>query len=384
MMFDRAAGFGPNPYDPVATSDRLGEAVGATGQELRRAVAAAAPREPGVYGMIDARGRLSYVGKAKNLRARLLSYFRPGSRPAKAGRIIAGARALLWETAPHEFSALLRELALIRTFCPPYNVVGQPGRRRFTYLHLGRRPAPYFFRHAEPLASSLAVYGPLPGGRKLGDVVRRLNDLFRLRDCPQTVPLKFADQPELFPTDDPPGCLRYEIRKCLGPCIAAVTRRKYLDGVRAAKRLLDGRDSETMLALRRSMAEAAAAQQFEQAATLRDTIDDLFWLQERLAWLQNARMEYSFVYPLAGIWYLIRSGRVVAAVAEPLCNRSRGRAKRALDAVFPKAGGPSTVPYELYDDVLLVSGWFRRHPEERNRAIPPDKARSFCEREFAA
>jgi excinuclease ABC subunit C len=383
MLFDAFPGFGPNRYDPTRSQSVLEQVNGKRPQDLRAAVREAAPKVAGVYGMLDPRNRLTYVGKAKNLRSRLLSYFRPNSRDAKAGKIVAQARAVVWETAPSEFAALLRELELIRTFCPSYNVMGQPGRRRFTYLHLGRTPAPYFFKHRDLLPKTIATYGPLPGSRRLGDAVRRLNDMFRLRDCPQSIPLKFADQRELFPVDEPAGCLRYDIGMCLGPCIAAITRPQYSRGVRAAKAFLDGVDAEPLQKLKQAMAEAAAAHQFERAASLRDRIDDLYWLQERLAWLQTARREFSFVYPVEGVWYVLRGGRVMAAVPAPHCRRSRKTALKAVDAIFPLGGGSSIIPNEMYDHVLLVSAWFRRHASEKERIFSPNEAREHC-RELSA
>ena len=95
------------------------------------------PCAPGVYGMVDRQGELIYVGQSKSLRNRLVSYF-AGSAPCKAQRIIAHAQRLLWETAPDEFAALLRELELIRRRRPQFNVRGQPNRRRPPYLILGR------------------------------------------------------------------------------------------------------------------------------------------------------------------------------------------------------------------------------------------------------
>lgn len=377
MLFDAFPGFGPNRYDPTRTQSSQEQVNGKRPEDLRAAVRAAAPKLPGVYGMLDPRNRLTYVGKAKNLRSRLLSYFRPNSRDAKAGKIVAQARAIVWETGPSEFAALLRELELIRTFCPSYNVLGQPGRRRFTYLHLGRTPAPYFFKHKDLLPKTIATYGPLPGSRRLGDAVRRLNDMFRLRDCPQTIPLKFADQRELFPVDEPAGCLRFDIGMCLGPCIAAITKPQYSRGVREAKAFLDGQDREPIEKLKKAMADAATAYEFERAASLRDRIDDLNWLQERLAWLQTARREYSFIYPIEGVWYVLRGGRVMAAVIAPKCRRTRKTALKAIDAVFP-ASGTSIIPNEMYDHVLLVAAWFRRHADEKERILMPKDARERC------
>jgi hypothetical protein len=112
---------------------------------------------------------------------------------------------------------------------------------------------------------------------------------------------------------------------------------------------------------------------------LRDTVDELFWLQERLAWLQKARREYSFIYPVSGVWYLIRGGRVLASVVEPTNVKTRRIARRAIDAVFPPGGGPSIIPNDLYDHVMLVSGWFRRLPLEQAKALTPDEARMRCD-----
>src|SRR5262249_22653609 len=148
---------------------------------------------PGVYGMVNAIGQLTYVGKAKNLRARLLSYFRPRSRDPKAGRIVHQARELVWETSTSEFAALLRELELIRRWQPRFNVQGQPLRRRRLYVCIGRRPAPYLHLSARPGPRGVACYGPIPASRRARAAVRHLNDLFRLRDCPQSQEMVFAD-----------------------------------------------------------------------------------------------------------------------------------------------------------------------------------------------
>ncbi|MFL5327708.1 MAG: UvrB/UvrC motif-containing protein [Gemmataceae bacterium] len=376
-------GFGPNSFDLRRNRAELARVSGSKPAVLRAGVRADCPREPGVYGMLDPRGRLIYVGKAKNLRARLMSYFRPGSREPKAGRIIAQTRQLIWEQGPNEFAALLRELELIRRFRPAYNVMGQPGRRRIVYLVIGRPPVSYCYLSRELPKATVGVFGPLPGARRLGDCVRRLNDLFQLRDCPQSQIFRFADQKELFPVIEPAGCLRYEIGTCSGPCVAAVTRASYARNVRRAKAFLDGLDDSLLHQLQTEMESAAASFAYERAAGLRDRIEDLRWLQERLAWLQQARREYSFVYSVITpsgreIWYLIRAGRVWLTTAAPHDARTRKSAVKALDAVFPTKGGPSVVPGEHFDHVLLVAAWFRRYPAERQRVIDLDRARGLC------
>jgi excinuclease ABC subunit C len=287
------------------------------GPGLRARVRQDCPRRPGVYGMVDARGELIYVGKAKSLRARLMSYFRPRSRDPKAGRILAATRSIAWEVQPSEFAALLRELELIRRWRPRFNVVGQPGRRRRTFVCLGRRPAPYAFATRRPPSGVLACFGPVPAGRRARDAMRRLNDLFQLRDCPQAQEMIFADQGELFPIVRAAGCIRHEIGTCLGPCAAACSRAAYADRVRAAHAFLSGRDVAPLHLLKQEMEAASVALAFERAAALRDKLETLHWLHVHLARLRVARERYSFVYPVAGEdgedrWYLIHRGRVAA------------------------------------------------------------------------
>src|SRR5207245_3863369 len=103
-------GFGPLTLSPVAEPPPLAVVTGKRPSRLRDKVRRHGPRRPGVYGMVDGRGELIYVGKAKSLRTRLLSYFRTNSRDPKAGRILQHTRAIVWEPAPSEFAALLREL----------------------------------------------------------------------------------------------------------------------------------------------------------------------------------------------------------------------------------------------------------------------------------
>ena len=250
----RFAGFGPSQFDPFrprpppCTSSWPGSRL-PCGNDCGTSVHGG----PASTAWSILAAALIYVGKAKCLRTRLLSYFRNGSRDPKAGRIIDHTRAIVWEHAATEFAALLRELELIRRWKPAYNVQGIPGYRRATYICLGRKPAPYLFAIRQPPADAVAVYGPLAGGRRVADAVRRLNDLFRLRDCEQTQKMHFADQGELFPVLRPPGCLRLEIGTCSGPCAGSVSRGSYGRQTRAARAFLDGSDYSVLRRLEQDM-----------------------------------------------------------------------------------------------------------------------------------
>jgi excinuclease ABC subunit C len=375
------AGFGPTVFDP-----RPAQLHGVTARKtnlLRERLRGACPKRPGVYGMIDPRGRLVYVGKAKSLRGRLLSYFRPNSRDPKAGRILESARSIIWEESRSEFAALLRELELIRHWQPSYNVQGQPGRRRVAYVVLSRPPAPHFSIAREPPANAIAAWGPVVGARNLAAAIRRLNDAFRLRDCETKQPIHFADQGSLFPIIRAPGCLRFEIGTCCGPCNEGASRLEYARHVRAARAFLDGRDTKVLAQLEAEMIAAASAQAYERAAALRDKLEPLRWLDGRLSWLRDARQSHSFVYPITDedghrLWYVIRRGQVQAVVSAPDDRRTRATARKALSDVFERAIGPSSHLADQMDSILLVASWFRRRPDERTRLMFPDEAIGLC------
>jgi excinuclease ABC subunit C len=239
---------------------------------------------------------------------------------------------------------------------------------------IGRRPAAYAFTAAKPPATATAAFGPVPGARKAREAVRRLNDWFRLRDCPQKQTMVFADQKELFPIALAPGCIRHEIGQCLAPCAAACTRAEYAFHVEAAVDSLNGKDHTPVEHLQREMTAAATALQFERAAVLRDRLDALEWLAKHLERLRQA-VRHSFIYPVASdegrtTWYLIRDGRVRAALPAPTNDEERQAVRWKLEEVYQ--GGPSMggLPgLNEVDGVLLVAGWFRRHREERTRGI---------------
>ncbi len=378
------AHFGLTALDPITPLPPLCHVEAPKVSGLRARVRQECPRRPGVYGMVDAKGELLYVGKAKSLRARLLSYFRPRSREPKAGRILARTAAVVWEYCPSEFAALHRELELIRRWRPRFNVQGQPRGRRCTCVCLGRRPAPYVFLSRRPPANTLAAFGPVPAGRTAREAVRRLNDLFRLRDCSQAQPLIFAEETELFPVLRAAGCLRHEINTCLGPCTGACTRTAYLDEVAAARAFLAGTDRSLLDRLERDMQAASAALAFERAAALRDQWEALRWLCNQLDRLRQAREESSFVYPVDGedgrdLWYLIHGGRTVAVTPAPRDNASRQTAAAAVAAVYPQRVCPAALlTVAEMDGLFLVASWFRRYPEERQRVLAPAEALGHC------
>ena len=366
-LFDAeiAARLGPSRFRPTIDQPVVRRLPKRSEAKLREAVREHAPRRPGIYVMLDAKERIIYVGKAKALRTRLLSYFRKGHDP-KCGRILSQTRTLLWEEARDEFAALLRELELIRRFRPKFNVIGQPGSRRYAYLCLGKSPAPYAYLTANPTGKEVACYGPLVGRGQIDDAIRRLNDYFGLRDCSARIPMIFADQLRLFPHENGPKCLRHEIDSCLGPCAGLCSRRQYAGKVRKAKAFLDGRDDAILKDLTLRMTAASEALRFEQATSLRDRLKLLTWLDDRLTFLRGVREGGAVIYPLQGIngetvRYLILQGEVIAVVREETNDAT-------IRELFRLGQTSEVLTHRTADSILLVNAWFRKHPEAMQAA----------------
>lgn len=331
---------------------------------------------PGVYRMTSADGEVIYVGKSKALRTRLLSYFRATFPEDKGARILREAAALEWEPLPNEFSALLRELRLIKQLRPRYNVAMKRDARYHAFVRISRGPAPRLHVVRGAGTDETGTYfGPFRGAQQLADAIRELNDALGLRDCALDTPMFFSDQPELLELPSrTPGCIRHEIGRCLGPCVAAVREADYHSAFTAARGFLEGAQDAPLNLLRARMEQASDTLDFERAAFWRDKLQRLEALREQFARLRFALESLSFTYVVPGAKgddraYVIRRGIVRAEGPAPRTVVERAALEaRALEG----SGGarrPQTVPGHEVDEVLLVAGWFRKHPKEMERAL---------------
>jgi excinuclease ABC subunit C len=375
-------GFGPSRFKAVRKARTQQIRKRRLRRSMRRVLREHCPAAPGVYGMIDADDQLIYVGKAKSLRHRLLSYFQASAAESKAHVIITQTVRLIWEPAHHEFDALVRELELIRRWRPRFNVEGLPGRRQRAYLCLGRAPGAYAYLATRPGAGVEHAYGPVSAGAKMQRAVERLNTFFKLRDCPERVSMHFADQRQLFDAALDPQCLRYALGTCLGPCAALCTSREYGRAVERARKLIDGSDLRTVATLEREMRAAAERRQFERAAMLRDLVNDLQFLRGQVDRIQRIRRPGCLVYALAdhrgrGRWFVLHHGYPAQVCLAPQNAERARRCEALLDAIDEQ---PESTPEEQLSFMLLVASWFRRRPVELERLMSLDEARAVCTR----
>jgi len=236
--------------------------------ELKARVRAECEDRPGVYRMHTTDGEVLYVGKSKRVRSRLLSYFRLPFPEEKGARLVREAARIDWDYVPSEFAALLLELQLVKRLRPRFNFMLKRDARHFAFIKVSRPPAPRLVVVRGAGDDRATYYGPFQGARRVSESVRELADALGLRDCTLDSRMHFADQAELFSISPrTPGCIRYEIRKCLGPCVAACTEQQYEERVALARGFLDGLDDSPLATLRDEMVRASDDLEFERAAS---------------------------------------------------------------------------------------------------------------------
>lgn len=346
---------------------------------MRSTVRAGTADRPGTYRMLSGDGEIIYVGKSKKVRTRLLSYFRCAYPEEKGARILREASSIEWDYAPSEFAALLQELRLIKRFRPRYNVAMKRDVRHYSFIKLTRSPAPRLMVVRGPSADDASMYyGPFVGAQRIEEALRELSDILMLRDCKTDTPMHFTDQSELFNLGPrTPGCIRYEIGKCLGPCVAGCSETEYAARVALARAFLDGNDDGPIDQVRRKMESSSLNLEFERAASFRDKLQRLETLRDQFGQLRFAVETLSFVYTVPGHEgddrvYIVKRGVVRAEVEKPRSTSQRKQLRQLVEQIF---GGEdqrpaASVPTHEIDELLLLSSWFRRFPKEMKRARP--------------
>lgn len=324
--------------------------------------------------MIDPTGRVIYVGKAKRLRSRVLSYFRARYPEDKAARIIHAAKTVEWDYVPSEFAAYLTELRQIRRFRPPLNhSLNQI--RRVAFIRMSSGPAPRLSTGTGVGTGEARCFGPFHSVPRARDSVRTLNDLLGLRDCAPTMPMVFAGQMDLFDRPLKAACIRHDLGFCSGPCAGFVTQSDYRRRADAAVAFLDSRAIAPLDLVIGNMQQASDNAEFERAARWREKFETLEWLLAAVTRARTALDLLTFVYRDPGTFgddraYVIRRGLVRATYPYPLTPIEIGAFKSVVEAELAEPDpGMDTLAAQGMDEVLLVMSWFRRHPDALRRTI---------------
>ncbi len=224
---------------------------------------------PGVYRMFDAEGRLLYVGKAKNLKKRLSSYFRKTGLAPKTAALVAKIAQIETTVTANETEALLLEQTLIKSSRPPYNILLRDDKS-YPYVFLSEGDFPRLSLHRGAKKAKGRYFGPYPSAGAIRESLNLLQKTFMVRQC----------EDSYFNNRTRP-CLQYQIKRCKGPCVGLVAPAEYADDVRRSMMFLEGRSNALADELSGAMEAAAQKLEFERAAELRDQMALLRRVQDQ-------------------------------------------------------------------------------------------------------
>ena len=223
---------------------------------------------PGVYRMLDAQARVLYVGKARNLRARVSNYARPTGHTLRIARMILETASMMFLTTSTETEALLLEQNLIKQLKPRYNVLLRDDKSFPNIMVTKAHPYPMIKKHRGAKTEKGAYYGPFASAGAVNRTLAQLQKVFQLRNCSDS----------MFESRTRP-CLQYQIKRCTAPCVGYISEEEYGAQVRDAERYLSGRSTDVQEKLKTQMMDASESMEFERAAALRDRIKALTQVQ---------------------------------------------------------------------------------------------------------
>lgn len=234
-------------------------------------------QRPGVYRMIGADGEVLYVGKARNLKNRLTTYFVGKAQSAKTMAMVAQIANVEVTVTASETEALLLEYNLIKRHRPRYNVTLRDDKS-FPYLYIATEqeyPRISFYRGSRKLPGRF--FGPYPNARATRETLLLLQKLFLLRPCSDTF---FANRSR--------PCLQHQIKRCSGPCVRLISEQDYKQDVADAIKVLEGKGAELIDDLAQRMEQASQQLDFERAARLRDQINGIKAIHSTQSVTRNA------------------------------------------------------------------------------------------------
>lgn len=305
------------------------------------------PESPGVYVMLDAEGKIIYVGKAKILKNRVRQYFHSTKKPEKVAAMVSNIADFYYIITTSEIDALSLENNLIKKYKPRYNILLKDDKT-YPYIKVNLKdPFPAFSITRKIKRDGAKYFGPFMGGVTAKDTLEMISVAFTVRTC----------QTKIDPDKPKKECLNYHLKKCLAPCVGKVSKSDYLERVKNAVDFLTGNDETVEKILKEKMLAFSAMEEFELALSYRDKLKMLEKIKlKRITALNNfvdmdvIGVSTNGLYSSANVLF-IRGGRMQGGKNFALEDASDGDGEliRGFITSYYKNGA------EIPDEILIAS-----------------------------
>ena len=308
-------------------------------------------QRPGIYQMLDGEGAVLYVGKAKNLRKRVASYFRKSGLPVKTAALVKRILQIDVTVTETETEALILEHNLIKQYRPPFNILMRDDKS-YPYIFLSDKDTwPRLSFHRGPKKAKGTYFGPFPSVHAVRDSMSFLQKTFKVRQC-EDVFFKNRSRP----------CLQYQIKRCTAPCVEFVDKDDYAADVHLTRLYLDGKADKILQQLEHKMELASENLEFETAADCRDQISALRQVQAQQV-IEKGRGTIDIVagavsngHACVHMLY-VRQGRILGSRSyypkTPLAEEVDELLEEFLPQLYLNGGGRPDLPKEI-----IVNGEF--------------------------
>ena len=308
-------------------------------------------QRPGIYQMLDGEGAVLYVGKAKNLKKRVASYFRKSGLPVKTAALVKRILQIDVTVTETETEALILEHNLIKQYRPPFNILMRDDKS-YPYIFLSDKDTwPRLSFHRGPKKAKGTYFGPFPSVHAVRDSMSFLQKTFKVRQC-EDVFFKNRSRP----------CLQYQIKRCTAPCVDFVDKDEYAADVHLTSLYLDGKADKILQQLEHKMELASENLEFETAADCRDQISALRQVQAQQV-IEKGRGTIDIVagavsngHACVHMLY-VRQGRILGSRSyypkTPLAEEVDELLEEFLPQLYLNGGGRPDLPKEI-----IVNGEF--------------------------
>ena len=345
------------------------------------------PEKPGSYQYYDDEGTIIYVGKAKNLKRRVSSYFNKEQQSRKTALLVSKIRNITYTVVNSEEDALLLENSLIKQYKPRYNVLLKDDKT-YPYIKVTvREPFPRIFMTRQMKKDKAKYFGPFSSSQAVRKTLDFMYRAFQLRDCKRVLPRDIGKERP---------CLNYHIHQCGAPCAGYMGEKAYRANVDAALDFLNGKFEPTVRKLKDEMEDAATRMEFERAGELRDLLRSIEHIEQRQK-VTSEGMEDRDIIALGRDEreavvqvFFVREGRIVGREHHYLHIAMEDESRELLESFVKQfyAGTPF-IPQEIWlqeelTDSALLTDWLSAKRGARVRLVVPKKGEKEKLMELAA